>query len=446
MKSSLLFFLLSLSPFLSAVDQSTITWAKELCHEYPELMWLASDDVNATEEGEMDPDKGWSMALFGKKYVEFDRTLLSLYTLELLHDGSENAYLKFVEKQVKRPLSYARFKRLHDDLDALLYSHISLGEDAVYKVLQVGLVLRDMGKSEHALKLFEKYGIFIKDQDHFYSEGLDFLFYQPILSPSFEQLPDDARRLLHQTRNIAHYGHITHLEGSLEMFANAKAYWKQGGNLYGLKFDQLIHLFDVAGALGHIEPYTSLVLTEDVVKTLEAVSESCSVLKGLDSAEKDAYLSYANTRLSWVGIDNTNEHSDITKAKLIAALRIYNEEDALHIEDSLNSLSKEKLNEILSGMANLDHSPYPTPTYIPALYLNYVNALEKKGFSRSDSIHTCISLAVPKVLEITHKYLEKTSYGKPLCFNTLAGLVKKDIDLFSKKITVDQNMEVVVLY
>ncbi len=392
----------------------------------------------------MDLKEGWSNVLYKKKYIEFDRTLLGLYTLNLLKDGSIDAYHNLVDKQSANSLSLKNFILLSQRLEELLNSHSILTQDQVYEALQTGLILQDIGKTKYALNLFERQGVLAIDQNHFYSQAIDYLFQNPALIPSFERLPKEAKELLWSTREIAHYGHISHLEGGPEMFSSAKSYWKQGGDLYGLKFDCMTYICEVAGALGHIEPYTSLVLTDDAMRTIYAVTKTCAILEDDKKNEMDAFLAYAKIRLEWVDMSLGDMHFDVAKAKLIASLRIYNKEEACQIERALKALPKDNKDLILDELNDLKISPYPTPTYVPVLYINYINMLVSDGISRNKAIRMCILNALPKTISVVKAYRKESVYGRPLCFNSMAGFVKRNPDLFSELFCVDQNIEVVV--
>ncbi|CAF24731.1 hypothetical protein [Candidatus Protochlamydia amoebophila] len=73
-----------------------IEWVKKCIQQYPEILWLADGEVRKTEEGQATENSPYSEQLFGQKFIEFDRTIMTIRCLQLILDGSENAYQEFM--------------------------------------------------------------------------------------------------------------------------------------------------------------------------------------------------------------------------------------------------------------------------------------------------------------------------------------------------------------
>ena len=50
------------------------SWVDRYIEDCPELLWLADKKVHKTEEGRVSKGKSWSEAIFGERFVEFDRS------------------------------------------------------------------------------------------------------------------------------------------------------------------------------------------------------------------------------------------------------------------------------------------------------------------------------------------------------------------------------------
>jgi hypothetical protein len=171
-------------------------WVKKYLEEYPEILWLADADVRKTEEGEATLQGSYSEQLFGQKFIEFDRTLMTIRCLKLILEGSEKAYEEFTKDQPeKAKLTFESFQKIHQQGQQLLHSSWGgLSEEQMLQAMETALVLGDMGKSEKAREIFKPYGILIPDHDDFYGEAMLVIENQPQLSPSFHKLPPSAKK------------------------------------------------------------------------------------------------------------------------------------------------------------------------------------------------------------------------------------------------------------
>jgi len=84
------------------------------------------------------------------------------------------------------------------------------------QAMETALVLGDIGKSEKARTVFKPYGVTSPDHDDFYGSAMQVVKDQPHLCPSFSKLPIAGQKLLLEVANLAHYGHIAHLEGGIQ--------------------------------------------------------------------------------------------------------------------------------------------------------------------------------------------------------------------------------------
>jgi len=106
-------------PFLSKQYQPVvfsevkgIEWVKKCIQQYPEILWLADAEVRKIEEGLATKKSPYSEQLFGQKFIEFDRTIMKIRCLQLILDGTENAYQEFIADQPSSAkLSRTNFER-----------------------------------------------------------------------------------------------------------------------------------------------------------------------------------------------------------------------------------------------------------------------------------------------------------------------------------------------
>ncbi len=399
----------------------------EWVDHYPEITWLADKEVRHTEEGHASLKGSYSEQLFGEKYIEFDRTLMTLHCLQLILDGSDKAYQKFTAAQPENVrLSRENFRALHTQGKALLESGWGgLSEKEMVKALETALVLGDMGKSKRARELFAPYGAAAPDHDDFHGEAMRILRKDPSLSPSFSRLPAAAKRLLIETANLAHYGHITHLEGGLEMFASLKG--EAISDPVMLAFDLFVHTCDVAGALGHVNNQSSIVYNERTYLAIEATGKAIRTLAQPNASEEKAYHTYLNTRAEWLGLD-PNDRFDRVLTRIGAMLRLFTPEDGNVLKEAMNALDPETRNHIATQLDVQEN--VRTPTYMPAVLVNL-------------SLSKAVTIGLPFIARVLEQHKMLVAEGKidpeiPLCFNQAAGVAKVDPERLNGEFQIDK--------
>ena len=405
-------------------------WVENCVQEHPEILWLADENVRKTEEGQASLNSPYSEQLFGQKFIEFDRTLMTLRCLKLILNGSDQAYQDFTAAQPKDvQLSQKSFQGLHIQGQQLLKSRWGgMTELQIAQAMETALVLGDIGKSEKSRELLKPYGISAPDHDDFYGEAMHILSEHPQLSPSFAKLPNEAKKLLIKVANLAHYGHITHLEGDSSMFDKLRLSLVPATDPVALSFDLFIHTCDVAGALGHVNNKSSLVYTEPAHRAMQAMNDSVRILSDPQKTSIDAYNAYLTTRANWLGLDPKNG-IDRVLARIGAMLRLSTPEEGVILKQAVASLSSDDRDKIIAGL-DIQKGNWlgRTPTYMPAVLVNLLNN-PKLGGTKEERLSQAIALGLPficRALELHKLHLSKGEADPniPLNFNKIAAVAK----------------------
>ena len=434
---------------LSLTIPNDASFAHSIIRAYPETLWLANLDVRKTEEGN-EAGLSHSEKLFGQKFVEFDRTIMTLRCLDLILDGSDTAYQEFTKDQKENEkLSRDSFNTLHKQANLILDSKWkNLTRDEIAEAMKVSLVLQDMGKTEVARELFKSYVPNVPDHDDFHGEVMGVIMDHQGLSPSFAKLPSAAKQLLIQSANLAHYGHITHAEGSFNMFSKLKQSSLIETDPIVFAFDVFVHTCDVAGALGHVNNESSLVYREPTHKAMQAMKLSCLSLKDPNRSEKDAYNIYLQKRAAWMGLD-INQPEEKILARIGAMLRLFTKEEGSILKNAMEQISANDKKRVLKQLDVLSETNISrTPTYIPALLVNLSNNQEL-GATREERLEKAITLGLPFVAKVLEKHQRMIAENKadpknPLNFNKAAGVAKKAPHDLSKGFKIDPEGHVLV--
>lgn len=405
-------------------------WVEKCIEYHPEILWLADSNVRKTEEGQATLQGTYSEQLFNQKYIEFDRTIMTIQCLKLILNGSYEAYAAFTEAQpISQKLSRESFQAVHFQGKTLLESRWEgMSKMQMALAMETALVLGDIGKSEKARGFFKPYGISAPDHDDFYGEAIAVIERHPELSPSFLRLSYSGRKLLVKVANLAHYGHITHLEGGMSMFSKLKESAIPSTDPMALSFDLFIHICDVAGALGHVNNQSSLVYTEPAHQAMQAMAKAVQVLADPEKSEWDAYNAYLAVRAGWLGL-SSEDHSDRVLARIGAMLRLYTPEEGFILKRAmleLDGLSQERVGAQLDIEQNA--KPSRTPTYIPAVLVNLSNNLQW-GMTKEERLFQAVKIGLPFIAKVLEKHKELLAEGAidsniPLNFNKIAGAAK----------------------
>lgn len=426
-------------------------WVEECVKQHPEILWLADSNVRQTEEGQAIIQGSYSEQLFGQKFVEFDRTIMTIHCLKLILDGSDKAYEVFTAAQpTASKLTKDSFQALHMQGQKLLTSKwqgLSMLEMA--NAMETALVLGDIGKSEKARELFRPYGVCQPDHDDFHGEAMLVIEKNSNLCPSFARLSSSAKNLLIEVANLAHYGHITHLEGDLSMFSKLKDCEIACKDPVALDFDLFVHTCDVAGALGHVNNQSSLVYNEYTHRAMQAMEDSVRVLSNPLKTESDAYQAYVKVRASWLGL-NADDSSDRVLVRIGAMLRLFSVEEGCILREAMNQLPINVQQKIAAQLdVQKQNQLYRTATYMPAVLVNLSNNLQL-GSSQQKRLCNAISLGLPFIASVLEKYKEMLANLEidpciPLNFNGIAGVVKASPDSLNKEFSIDKDGNVFFL-
>jgi hypothetical protein len=402
-------------------------WVNKIVRQYPEIDWLANSQVRKTEENQASADKSYSEQLYSQKFIEFDRSLMTLHCLKLILDGSDKAYQEFTAAQPENVrLIRESFQQLHEQGTSLLNSkYQGLTPIQIQLTMETALILGDMGKSERAREIFKSRGANAPDHDDFYGEALEVLKKHSRLSRSFSRLPFAAKQLLFKIANLAHFGHVTHLEGGPSMFTKLKNSTIAETDPTALSFDFFVHICDVAGALGHVNNTSSIIYTQQTHQALQATLNACRTLSDPTKTETDAYNAYISVRAAWIGL-NPSDRDDRVLIRLAAMLRLFTLEEGAALKNAMLQLSAEDRGRIVSQFDGEEIGR--TPTYMPAVLVNLSNNKDL-GATSTERLSQAVIYGLPFIARVLEQHQQQILQHQadpaiPLNFNQVAGIAK----------------------
>ncbi|BBO59252.1 hypothetical protein [Mycoavidus sp. B2-EB] len=432
----------------SSVNASDATFVETIYTEYKkELSYLADLDAHVTNDGANEGNKDATLSIDGQvlpsqqleghSYPELNRSIQSLRVLDWVIRGNDDAYKEFIGSQNELKLSRESFQKLHDFYQNLetVYNGKHRWEPGVLRrTLEVALVMGDLGKSTKLRDELRRYEITAVDHDDFYAQLMESDSALKTL-PSFQALPKPAQELLKKTADLAHFGHITHLEGGARMFAGIKDE-RLKNEPEAFDFAWLVHLCDVAGALGHKFALGSKVLNQATFENMQLTYDACKLLKDQNGRAAINYI--VDTRSKWLKIKDNDPDREVL-ARLSAMLRVtpLDVEKGKRLVDAYNLLPDELKNQVRKelSIAAADRLPL-TPTYVPAMLVNAVG--QKTGEALRSALETSLTLLCNS-LSLYRKGIEDGSISRDirLEFNHLAGLVSTGGKLDANQLSVN---------
>jgi len=414
-------------------------WAlKKAIHTYPEIAWFAEKEATETqEENSSENPESWSKMLFeGKQYAEFDRTLMSLKCLNLILNGSHEAYAILTRDQKENEklswLSFHILEKKYFNLIANISLHLSITKKQAIELFETALVLRNIGKTKKARDFFLQYNLTCPDHNDFYVEVIKILKNKKLnIFTSFNEFNEAIKDFLTHASYLAHYGHITHLEGDANMFLTLIAKRETNVNFsLLLQFDFFVHLCNVAGAQGHVNPNSSLVLNEKSYQALMATYDACKLLEKKGKTKEDAFEKYISYRAKMLGL-NPKQAEDRALTNIGCMLRLFSKEDGFMLKKAFLNLLPEDQRKIILMLIKKDYSNYPSPTNVVSMLINLFNNSVLQGpFEErlSEVIKMCF-LFFDKVIKKYENLIKtQSSVAKiPLNFNEIARVAKSSL-------------------
>ncbi len=403
-------------------------WATSTYRAYPELEWLSHGTVHATGEGQsLQNQDSLSVLAIGCNAIELNRTLLALQVGQWVRAGMQLDYEALADCQEgHNRLSWKDFSTLHNRYNKVLRGFSDLTASEVNTAAEVMLILSDNGKSQIAHERLAPYGIVDQDHDDFYAHVMASTEAAFAL-PSFAKLPTQAQALLRQTADLGHFGHMLHLEGGPQMWQKlAQSDLLRKAPLI-FDFAWMVHVFDVAGARGHVTTHGSLSYTTQTHQALEALYKACLAV---DKGENQAYEAYHAIRCEWIGLSPKALHSDVF-GRLAAMMRLFTPEEGRALKEGFEALSfaDQALVQAAFGFNGFASLP-ADPTYIPAVLVNLIES-PAMGCDGLERIKNTVSLVTPWLSAVLDEYKQRLGLGSwpqalPLNFNLVARAVKQD--------------------
>ncbi len=305
-------------------------------------------------------------------HQEVPRALSRLYCLQLLRNGSHEAYEAFVAPQTDPDtprLTEPSFRQLSREIAGL--------DSVSYEVIQTTAILDAVTLSPEARRRASK--VLGKP---FPEDTVDFL---SVTAPYAEKIYPLARSIITKHPSAArlfeivylphsHLRHMMYNEGSLSMYTvlntgiQNKSISKNDLNLW---YDHWV--VNIAGFRGHSEPAGSVYLTQNTWRSMNQLKLLLDRL--FREPKMNPMQVYLQKRGQWLHLNTLtrNPNEFLALASLGASARLFTPAEGRELYASFKSLPENEQKQwIQHSRLQLTALDTPSPTYGPAVYANAI--------------------------------------------------------------------------
>ena len=315
-----------------------------------------------------------------------------LYCLQLLREGSEESYQRFIAPQIKDKSQPILSRDSFITLSALIRQFNS----AAYETLKATSIISAVTLSPAAKQRAET---ILKTKPP--SDSVQFLVktapyadtIYPLAKAVIKKYPDTRQLFKTAFMPDSHLRHMMYNEGSLSMYSHIlEGIANQTINRNKLDFWYAHWLVNIAGFHGHIDPKGSLYLNQN---TFRAMNELKGIFaRVLQGESLNPMVTYLKKRADWLGLPELtpNPQMQIALGGLGASLHLFTHEEGRALFTGVRQLKIDVRQQWLAyAEGQLTAQPYPAETFAPAVF---ANTKEKVGLTESLAIVTPLYISV----------------------------------------------------
>lgn len=401
-----------------------LPWVKDLVHNYPELSWFATREIDLGHDGMYHHDaNSWSYRIWGEQYPEFDRAVLRIWALRAIYKGNFESYCFFVRGQPSNStLTHSAFIDLHIDLNRLLESFptFTLKRKKILEALEIFLVLSDIGKSHAARAKARSHGIFDPSHSDFFRTCLAQC---PHIFPSLARISFPYQEIIIKASAATNLEHVCNIEGNTTVF--------QHYNDFPLEkpffnFAFMAHVCSCAAKKSYQRIDGCRNFDQNMHQSMQAVYNL--YMQNPHQPPHLLYKKYLALRARWLGLD-INIPEERVLARVGAMIDLVGVEKGRMLKQAFAKLDVRLQALVISQFdpRNKDQL-LRTPLHITSILNNMIEH-KSLGYNFQERLEKTLVLSLPfvaQVLKEHREYLRSNAEKSfvPLNFNQIARAIK----------------------
>lgn len=287
----------------------------------------------------------------GKTIPSYDRVCLSLKTFEVILEGKYEDYLEFIELQPKGSrLSWSQFLELQARASALFAGHVSLNAQQMREVMELGIILSEIGSTQLAQDKAWVYEVECQDPSDF---SVNAITSHPEIFPSYAKLTLLQKELMETIITMARFDEITKLNGGISMFEGVKKSNILVKHPDFFDMSLFLHICNLAGSSGQENSHSSSILTIHALKNIVLLRKA--FLRLIDTSPQEAYQYYVSTRARWLGFDPFSPLSRVL-TRIGAMMNLYTLAEGRALREEFLKLEPAVLQIIVTTFEELERT------------------------------------------------------------------------------------------
>ena len=357
---------------IDAVRLFGIVFANELLHLKKACATVESTTATALGRLGENENETPSMVLYNEDFPEVNRTLVSMLAIKWVLG---NDYPSFTATQKANKLSEKSFHQLRD-----FYTHLVRTKDDLHALL-IAMAIDDIGKDPSLSEEMAQQGVNATYADH---SDLVYKAAQANLIQSLKIVPASSQ---HDILSCLHIGSKLNISqvvqgecppASLEILSTLQ------GKGQGVNLRAMVTFLDVAGAGGHADTRSCIVMSEPVfqayMSALEAFDEFSNGSIPSPRACYDHILESRAKKLQQVGfIFPSSADEARALSRLLCMGRVTTNEQANQFKKALDQLPPSAKKDLVNGLNvdGIDDGVAIIPYYAPGLIADALKGTDK---------------------------------------------------------------------
>ncbi|KAJ5965348.1 hypothetical protein N7481_012062 [Penicillium waksmanii] len=395
---------------IDAVRLFGTVFPKELSHLKNAHVTVESTTATALGRLGENENETPSNVLYKEDFPEVNRTLVSMLAIKWVIG---NEYTSFTVTQKTNKLSERSFQRLRD------FYNDRIRTTADLHALLIAMVIDDIGKDPKLSEEMAQLGVDASYTDH---SDLVYKAAQAKLIPSLNIIPASSQ---HDVLDCLHIGSKLNISqavqgecppASLEILSNLQ------GKGNGVNLRAMVTFLDVAGAGGHADTRSCIVMGEPVFQAyMSALDSFDRFSKGTLLSPRACYDHILDTRAENLRQLGFEFPADANGARALSRLlcmgRVTTKEQAYQFNQALDQLSPSAKKDLVNGLNvdGIDDGVAIVPYYAPGLIADAL-----KGTDKTDAV-------VIPVLSAFFRFLAKVFDGSSTQTGVAGGMIERDL-------------------
>jgi len=341
--------------------------------------------------------------------------------------SSHLGYKEVVHSQPKdKRVGWQSFQDIQSQIRKLLGAHSKLSSQEVRDVVELAIVLNEIGYSETARNKAWVYEI-VADQNRDFIEKV--IETHPEIFPTYAKFNATQQNLIKELLTFVRFDEVVELRGAYQVFEKVKKKKTINENAEFLDLAIFFYSCQLAGSAGNETYCNSPVFTRFALKNIHFLRKSFLLLK--ERSAEDAFQYYIGQRADWLGFDPGSSLNRLL-IKVGAMMNLYTPSEGKALKEAFLKLKPEEITLLITQFDDFHAKNLMSEATQLTTFLRNLQQNKELGLSEKEKLTGSISLAFPLIVEVLQKSKGVTRSGKPIDFAYVSQIAATNPSLLKK--------------